>query len=50
MDLHILEHFALRLRHRIRKRALADRVLLELGPDRSRAHKQALSRMRGFGQ
>jgi hypothetical protein len=30
MDLHIPEPFALRLRHRIRKRALADRVPLGL--------------------
>jgi hypothetical protein len=50
MDLHIPEPFASRLRHRIRKRALAERVPLGLSPEGSRARKQALSRCAGSGQ
>ena len=49
MDLHIPEPFALRLRHRIRKRALAERLPQGLSPEGSRARKQALSPIRGFG-
>jgi hypothetical protein len=50
MDLHIPEPFALRLRHRIRKRALAERLPQGLSPEGSRARKQAVSRYVGSGQ